>query len=251
MLLDVTPLSLGIETLGGVTTKVIEKNTTIPTKKSQVFSTAEDNQAAVTIRVTQGERDMAVDNKLLGNFNLEGVAPAPRGLPQIEVTFDIDANGILSVSAKDKGTGKEQKITIQASGGLSDEVIDQMVKDAEANKEEDKKKRELVETKNQSETLTHQIDKQLKEHGDKISEEEKKAIEDAKATLIDASKTDDVSKIQEAIKTLTEASMKLGEAVYKQAQEEQAQSEQQGESTEENIVDADFKEVNPKEEDKK
>ena len=251
LLLDVTPLSLGIETLGGVTTKVIEKNTTIPTKKSQVFSTAEDNQAAVTIRVTQGERDMAVDNKLLGNFNLEGIAPAPRGLPQIEVTFDIDANGILSVSAKDKGTGKEQKITIQASGGLSDEDIDQMVKDAEANKEEDKKKRELVETKNQSETLTHQIDKQLKEHGDKISEEEKKAIEDAKATLIDASKTDDVSKIQEAIKTLTEASMKLGEAVYKQAQEEQAQSEQQGESTEENIVDADFKEVDPKEEDKK
>ena len=251
LLLDVTPLSLGIETLGGVTTKVIEKNTTIPTKKSQVFSTAEDNQAAVTIRVTQGERDMAVDNKLLGNFNLEGIAPAPRGLPQIEVTFDIDANGILSVSAKDKGTGKEQKITIQASGGLSDEDIDKMVKDAEANKEEDKKKRELVETKNQSETLTHQIDKQLKEHGDKISEEEKKAIEDAKATLIDASKTDDVSKIQEAIKTLTEASMKLGEAVYKQAQEEQAQSEQQGESTEENIVDADFKEVDPKEEDKK
>ena len=251
LLLDVTPLSLGIETLGGVTTKVIEKNTTIPTKKSQVFSTAEDNQAAVTIRVTQGEREMAVDNKLLGNFNLEGIAPAPRGLPQIEVTFDIDANGILSVSAKDKGTGKEQKITIQASGGLSDEVIDQMVKDAEANKEADKKKRELVETKNQSETLTHQIDKQLKEHGDKISEEEKKAIEDAKATLIDASKTDDVSKIQEAIKTLTEASMKLGEAVYKQAQEEQAQSEQQGENTEENVVDADFKEVDPKEEDKK
>ena len=251
LLLDVTPLSLGIETLGGVTTKIIEKNTTIPTKKSQVFSTAEDNQAAVTIRVTQGERDMAVDNKLLGNFNLEGVAPAPRGLPQIEVTFDIDANGILSVSAKDKGTGKEQKITIQASGGLSDEDIDQMVKDAEANKEEDKKKRELVETKNQSETLTHQIDKQLKEHGDKISEEEKKAIEDAKATLIDASKTDDVSKIQEAIKTLTEASMKLGEAVYKQAQEKDDSPEQQGESTEENIVDADFKEVDPKEEDKK
>ena len=251
LLLDVTPLSLGIETLGGVTTKVIEKNTTIPTKKSQVFSTAEDNQAAVTIRVTQGERDMAVDNKLLGNFNLEGIAPAPRGLPQIEVTFDIDANGILSVSAKDKGTGKEQKITIQASGGLSDEDIDKMVKDAEANKEEDKKKRELVETKNQSETLTHQIDKQLKEHGDKISEEEKKAIEDAKATLIDASKTDDVSKIQEAIKSLTEAAMKLGEAVYKQAQEKDDSLEQQGESTEENIVDADFKEVDPKEEDKK
>ncbi len=251
LLLDVTPLSLGIETLGGVTTKVIEKNTTIPTKKSQVFSTAEDNQAAVTIRVTQGERDMAVDNKLLGNFNLEGIAPAPRGLPQIEVTFDIDANGILSVSAKDKGTGKEQKITIQASGGLSDEDIDKMVKDAEANKESDKKKRELVETKNQSETITHQITKQLKEHGDKISEEEKKAIEDANAELVEATKTDDVDKINESIKKLTEASMKLGEAVYKQAQEEQAQPEQQGESTEENVVDADFKEVDPKEEDKK
>ena len=251
LLLDVTPLSLGIETLGGITTKLIEKNTTIPTKKSQVFSTAEDSQSAVTIRVTQGEREMAADNKMLGTFNLEGIAPAPRGVPQIEVTFDIDANGIVFVSAKDKGTGKEQKITIKADGGLSDADIEKMVKDAEANKEEDKKKRELVETKNQSETLTHQIDKQLKEHGDKISEEEKKAIEDAKATLIDASKTDDVSKIQEAIKTLTEASMKLGEAVYKQAQEEQAQSEQQGESTEENIVDADFKEVDPKEEDKK
>ena len=245
LLLDVTPLSLGIETLGGVTTKLIEKNTTIPTKKSQVFSTAEDNQAAVTIRVTQGEREMAADNKLLGNFNLEGIAPAPRGLPQIEVTFDIDANGILSVSAKDKGTGKEQKITIQASGGLSDEDIDKMVKDAEANKEEDKKKRELVETKNQSETLTHQIDKQLKEHGDKISEEEKKAIEDAKTSLVEATKSDDVSKIQEAIKTLTEASMKLGEAVYKQAQQEQAQSES-GEATDskdEKVVDAEFEEV--------
>ena len=251
LLLDVTPLSLGIETLGGVTTKVIEKNTTIPTKKSQVFSTAEDNQAAVTIRVTQGERDMAVDNKLLGNFNLEGIAPAPRGLPQIEVTFDIDANGILSVSAKDKGTGKEQKITIQASGGLSDEDIDKMVKDAEANKESDKKKRELVEAKNQSETITHQITKQLKEHGDKISEEEKKAIEDENAELVEATKTDDVDKINESIKKLTEASMKLGEAVYKQAQEEQAQPEQQGENTEENVVDADFKEVDPKEEDKK
>ena len=253
LLLDVTPLSLGIETLGGVTTKVIEKNTTIPTKKSQVFSTAEDNQAAVTIRVTQGERDMAVDNKLLGNFNLEGIAPAPRGLPQIEVTFDIDANGILSVSAKDKGTGKEQKITIQASGGLSDEDIDKMVKDAEANKDADKKKRELVEAKNQSETITHQITKQLKEHGDKISEEEKKAIEEANAELVEVSKTDDTAKIQEAIKKLTEASMKLGEAVYKQAQQEQAQPEQQGENTEENIVDADFKEVDPKEgeEDKK
>jgi molecular chaperone DnaK len=254
LLLDVTPLSLGIETLGGITTKLIEKNTTIPTKKSQVFSTAEDNQAAVTIRVTQGEREMAADNKLLGNFNLEGIAPAPRGVPQIEVTFDIDANGIVSVGAKDKGTGKEQKITIKADGGLSDEDIEKMVKEAEANKESDKKKRELVEAKNQSETLTHQIDKQLKEHGDKISEEEKKAIEDAKTTLIEATKSDDVSKIQEAIKTLTEASMKLGEAVYKQAQEEQAQEQaqpEQKEGADENVVDADFKEVDPKEDDKK
>src|SRR5210317_1005725 len=246
LLLDVTPLSLGIETLGGVSTKLIEKNTTIPTKKSQVFSTAEDNQPAVSIRVLQGEREMAADNKALGNFELVGIAPAPRGLPQIEVTFDIDANGILSVSAKDKGTGKEQKITIQASGGLSDEDIDKMVKDAE-----DNKKRELVEAKNQSETITHQITKQLKEHGDKISEEEKKAIEEANAELVEASTTDDTAKIQEAIKKLTEASMKLGEAVYKQAQQEQARSEQQGESTEENVVDADFKEVDPKEEDKK
>ena len=252
LLLDVTPLSLGIETLGGVTTKLIEKNTTIPTKKSQVFSTAEDNQAAVTIRVTQGEREMAADNKLLGNFNLEGIAPAPRGVPQIEVTFDIDANGIVSVGAKDKGTGKEQKITIKADGGLSDEDIEKMVKEAEANKESDKKKRELVEAKNQSETLTHQIDKQLKEHGDKISEEEKKAIEDAKTTLIEATKSDDVSKIQEGIKTLTEASMKLGEAVYKQAQQEQEQAQpEQTENAEENVVDADFKEVDPKDEDKK
>lgn len=246
LLLDVTPLSLGIETLGGVTTKLIEKNTTIPTKKSQVFSTAEDNQSAVTIRVTQGEREMAADNKLLGNFNLEGIAPAPRGVPQIEVTFDIDANGIVSVGAKDKGTGKEQKITIKADGGLSDEDIEKMVKEAEANKEADKKKRELVEAKNQSETLTHQIDKQLKEHGDKISEEEKKAIEDAKTSLVEATKSDDVSKIQEAIKALTEASMKLGEAVYKQAQQEQAQPES-GEATDsqdEKVVDAEFEEVN-------
>jgi len=245
LLLDVTPLSLGIETLGGVTTKLIEKNTTIPTKKSQVFSTAEDNQSAVTIRVTQGEREMAADNKILGNFNLEGIAPAPRGLPQIEVTFDIDANGIVSVSAKDKGTGKEQKITIQADGGLSDADIEKMVKEAEANKEADKKKRELVEAKNQSETLTHQIDKQLKEHGDKISDEEKKAIEDAKSKLVEATKTDDVSKIQEGIKALTEASMKLGEAVYKQAQQEQAQPES-GEATQsqdEKVVDAEFEEV--------
>ena len=252
LLLDVTPLSLGIETLGGVTTKLIEKNTTIPTKKSQVFSTAEDNQAAVTIRVTQGEREMANDNKMLGNFNLEGIAPAPRGLPQIEVTFDIDANGILSVSAKDKGTGKEQKITIQASGGLSDAEIDKMVKEAEANKEADKKKRDLVDARNQAETLTHQIDKQLKEHGDKISAEEKKAIEDAKAEVETALKSDDAEKIKTAVANLTNASMKLGEAVYKQAQQEQAKPEPQEPSAEQDdkVVDAEFEEVK-KEDDKK
>ena len=252
LLLDVTPLSLGIETLGGVTTKLIEKNTTIPTKKSQVFSTAEDNQAAVTIRVTQGEREMANDNKMLGNFNLEGIAPAPRGLPQIEVTFDIDANGILSVSAKDKGTGKEQKITIQASGGLSDAEIDKMVKEAEANKEADKKKRDLVDARNQAETLTHQIDKQLKEHGDKISAEEKKAIEDAKAEVETALKSDDAEKIKTAVANLTNASMKLGEAVYKQAQQEQAQPEASEPNAEKDdkVVDAEFEEVK-KEDDKK
>ena len=195
LLLDVTPLSLGIETLGGVATKLIEKNTTIPTKKSQVFSTAEDNQAAVTIRVVQGEREMANDNKMLGNFNLEGIAPAPRGVPQIEVTFDIDANGIVSVSAKDKGTGKEQKITIKADGGLSEDEINKMVKEAEANKEADKKKRDLVEAKNQAETLTHQIEKQLKEHGEKISAEEKKAIEDAKTEVTESVKSEDADKI--------------------------------------------------------
>ena len=245
LLLDVTPLSLGIETLGGVTTKLIEKNTTIPTKKSQVFSTAEDNQAAVTIRVTQGEREMANDNKMLGNFNLEGIAPAPRGIPQIEVTFDIDANGILSVSAKDKGTGKEQKITIQASGGLSQDEIDRMVKDAESNKEADKKKRELVEAKNQAETLSHQIEKQLKEHGDKISAEEKKAIEDANTEVTELVKSDDAEKIKSAVAKLTEASMKLGEAVYKdQQQSEQKQEESTGDK--EDVVDAEFEEVDKK-----
>ena len=253
LLLDVTPLSLGIETLGGVTTKLIEKNTTIPTKKSQVFSTAEDNQAAVTIRVTQGEREMANDNKMLGNFNREGIAPAPRGLPQIEVTFDIDANGILSVSAKDKGTGKEQKITIQASGGLSDAEIDKMVKEAEANKEADKKKRDLVDARNQAETLTHQIDKQLKEHGDKISAEEKKAIEDAKAEVETALKSDDAEKIKTAVGNLTNASMKLGEAVFKQAQQEQAQPESKESNTEsdDKVVDAEFEEVKKEDDDKK
>ena len=252
LLLDVTPLSLGIETLGGVTTKLIEKNTTIPTKKSQVFSTAEDNQATVTIRVTQGEREMASDNKMLGTFNLEGIAPAPRGVPQMEVTFDIDANGIVSVSAKDKGTGKEQKITIQADGGLSEDDINKMVKEAEANKEADKKKRELVDAKNQAETLTHQIEKQLKEHGDKISAEEKKAIEDARTDVADAVKSDDAEKIKTAVAKLTEVSMKLGEAVYKQAQQEQKPAEEPSDRKDENVVDAEFEEVKKdKPEDKK
>mgnify|MGYP001293881957 FL=1 len=252
LLLDVTPLSLGIETLGGITTKLIEKNTTIPTKKSQVFSTAEDNQAAVTIRVTQGEREMAADNKMLGTFNLEGIAPAPRGVPQVEVTFDIDANGIVSVSAKDKGTGKEQKITIQADGGLSEDDINKMVKEAEANKEADKKKRELVDAKNQAETLTHQIEKQLKEHGDKISAEEKKTIEDARTHVTEAVKSDDAEKIKTAVAKLTEVSMKLGEAVYKQAQQEQKPAEESSDSKDENVVDAEFEEVKKdKPEDKK
>ena len=254
LLLDVTPLSLGIETLGGVATKLIEKNTTIPTKKSQVFSTAEDNQAAVTIRVVQGEREMANDNKMLGNFNLEGIAPAPRGVPQIEVTFDIDANGIVSVSAKDKGTGKEQKITIKADGGLSEDEINKMVKEAEANKEADKKKRDLVEAKNQAETLTHQIEKQLKEHGEKISAEEKKAIEDAKTDVTESVKSEDADKIKAAVAKLTEASMKLGEAVYKQAQADQQKQEAPSEgqdAKDEKVVDAEFEEVDKDKDDKK
>ena len=254
LLLDVTPLSLGIEILGGVATKLIEKNTTIPTKKSQVFSTAEDNQAAVTIRVVQGEREMANDNKMLGNFNLEGIAPAPRGVPQIEVTFDIDANGIVSVSAKDKGTGKEQKITIKADGGLSEDEINKMVKEAEANKEADKKKRDLVEAKNQAETLTHQIEKQLKEHGEKISAEEKKAIEDAKTEVTESVKSEDADKIKAAVAKLTEASMKLGEAVYKQAQADQQKQEAPSEgqdAKDEKVVDAEFEEVDKDKDDKK
>ena len=254
LLLDVTPLSLGIETLGGVATKLIEKNTTIPTKKSQVFSTAEDNQAAVTIRVVQGEREMANDNKMLGNFNLEGIAPAPRGMPQIEVTFDIDANGIVSVSAKDKGTGKEQKITIKADGGLSEDEINKMIKEAEANKEADKKKRDLVEAKNQAETLTHQIEKQLKEHGDKISAEEKKAIEDAKTEVTESVKSEDAEKIKAAVAKLTEASMKLGEAVYKQAQADQQKQEAPSDgqdAKDEKVVDAEFEEVDKDKDDKK
>ncbi|MDA9876810.1 molecular chaperone DnaK [Candidatus Pelagibacter sp.] len=247
LLLDVTPLSLGIETLGGVSTKLIEKNTTIPTKKSQVFSTADDNQPAVSIRVLQGEREMASDNKMLGNFELVGIAPAARGVPQIEVTFDIDANGIVSVSAKDKGTGKEQKIQIQASGGLSDEEIEKMVKDAEANKDEDKKKRESVDVRNQADTLIHSTEKNLKEHGVKVSDEEKKAIEDASSDLKEAIKGTDTEDIKKKTEILVQASMKLGEAIYK-SQEKKEGSPKKGdkngeEKKDDNVVDADFEEV--------
>ena len=248
LLLDVTPLSLGIETLGGVSTKLIEKNTTIPTKKSQVFSTAEDNQPAVSIRVLQGEREMASDNKLLGNFELVGIAPAPRGVPQIEVTFDIDANGIVNVSAKDKGTGKEQKIQIQASGGLSDEEIEKMVKDAEANKEADKKKRESVDVRNQADTLIHSTEKNLKEHGSKISDAEKKAIEDASVALKESLKNEDIDDIKKKTETLVQASMKLGEAIYKSQQSTKPDSNKddvkdEKEKKDDDVVDADFEEV--------
>ena len=253
LLLDVTPLSLGIETLGSVSTKLIEKNTTIPTKKSQVFSTAEDNQPAVSIRVLQGEREMASDNKMLGNFELVGIAPAARGVPQIEVTFDIDANGIVNVSAKDKGTGKEQKIQIQASGGLSDEEIEKMVKDAEANKEEDKKKRESVDVRNQADTLLHSTEKNLKEHGVKVSDAEKKAIEDASSDLKESIKGTDTEDIKKKTETLVQASMKLGEAIYKSQQSAKPDaSKDDGKNDkgkkDDNVVDADFEEV--KEEDK-
>jgi len=247
LLLDVTPLSLGIETLGGVSTKLIEKNTTIPTKKSQVFSTAEDNQPAVSIRVLQGEREMASDNKMLGNFELVGIAPAARGIPQIEVTFDIDANGIVNVSAKDKGTGKEQKIQIQASGGLSDEEIEKMVKDAEANKDADKKKRESVNVRNQADTLIHSTEKNLKEHAAKISDAEKKAIEDSSSSLKEALKGEDIEDIKKKTESLVQASMKLGEAIYK-SQEKKPDSSKDGDKNDErkkddNVVDADFEEV--------
>ena len=248
LLLDVTPLSLGIETLGGVSTKLIEKNTTIPTKKSQVFSTAEDNQPAVSIRVLQGEREMATDNKLLGNFELVGIAPAPRGVPQIEVTFDIDANGIVNVSAKDKGTGKEQKIQIQASGGLSDEEIEKMVKDAEANKDADKKKRESVDVRNQADTLIHSTEKNLKEHGSKISDADKKAIEDGSNALKESLKGEDIEDIKKKTETLVQASMKLGEAIYKSQQSSKPESNKDDGKDEkgkkdDNVVDADFEEV--------
>ena len=246
LLLDVTPLSLGIETLGGVFTKLIERNTTVPTKKSQVFSTAEDNQNAVTIRVFQGEREMAADNKLLGQFDLVGIPPAPRGTPQIEVTFDIDANGIVNVSAKDKGTGKEQKIQIQASGGLSDEEINKMVKDAEANKEADKKKRESVDARNQADSLIFSTEKSLKEHGDKISAEEKKAIENGIADLKKSLDGTDAEDIKKKTQSLIQVSMKLGEAVYKSQQkpEDKGKESKEGKPEDkENVVDADFEDV--------
>ena len=247
LLLDVTPLSLGIETLGGVFTRIIDRNTTIPTKKSQVFSTAEDNQNAVTIRVFQGEREMAADNKVLGQFDLMGIPPSPRGMPQIEVTFDIDANGIVNVSAKDKATGKEQQIRIQASGGLSEADIQKMVKDAEANAAEDKKRREAVDAKNHADALVHSTEKALAEHGSKVEESERRAIEDAVSDLKEALKGDDAEAIKAKTNTLAQASMKLGEAMYKQ----QAESDAAKDAAKDDVVDAEFTEVDDDKNNKK
>ncbi|MBI1340642.1 molecular chaperone DnaK [bacterium] len=241
VLLDVTPLSLGIETLGGVFTRLIERNTTIPTRKSQVFSTAEDSQSAVTIRVLQGEREMAGDNKLLGNFNLEGIPSAPRGVPQIEVTFDIDANGIVNVSAKDKATGKEQKITIQASGGLTEDEINQMIKDAEANASADKKRRESAELKNNAEAMIHGTERQLAEHGEKVGADVRAEIENAVAELKAAVEADDPAELKAKTDTLMAATMKLGEAIY--AASDAGAKAAEGGSGPDDVVDADFEEV--------